>query len=178
METNERSVAILLDWLFEVSQKFQLSFHSYYFAKNIIHKILPHSHITKKNLQLFGCCAMHICSKHEDLYAPEMDDWVTISDKAFNKKDMTNMENFILTELDWNIITVTPYETLMSENIENKQMCEFILHICSPYSTNTDLISKIDDMVNNKNMHDEILGYFRLNDYVQKKYANIIHMFS
>ena len=177
-KTTDRMVSILLDWLFEVSQKWKLSFHSYYLAKNVIHKILPHSHITKTNLQLFGCCVMQICCKHEDVFAPEMEDWVFMSDKIFSKEDMTEMERFILTELDWDIISITPYEILMSEDMENKQICESILHICSPYNRSTDLISKIDDMVNKRNMNDEILGYFRLNDYVQKKYTNVIQMYS
>jgi hypothetical protein len=46
---------------------------------------------------------MFIASKFEEMYTPEIDDFVFMSDKAYNKKEILRMELRILKALDFNL---------------------------------------------------------------------------
>lgn len=55
---------------------------------------------------------MLIASKYEEIYAPEVRDFVYITDKAYTKEEILKMENTILTSLDFNITTSSAYRFL------------------------------------------------------------------
>ena len=45
----------------------------------------------RKNLQLVGVAAMLLASKYEEIWAPEVHDFVYISDKAYTKEQVLDM---------------------------------------------------------------------------------------
>src|SRR4051812_22787746 len=55
---------------------------------------------------------MLIASKYEEIYAPEVRDFVYITDKAYSKEDILKMEQLILSTLDFNITTPSTYRFL------------------------------------------------------------------
>jgi hypothetical protein len=55
---------------------------------------------------------MLIASKYEEIYAPEVRDFVYITDKAYTKEEILKMESAILTTLDFNITTPSSYRFL------------------------------------------------------------------
>lgn len=55
---------------------------------------------------------MLIASKYEEIYAPEVRDFVYITDKAYTKEEILKMEFQILTTLDYNITTPSSYRFL------------------------------------------------------------------
>jgi cyclin B len=55
---------------------------------------------------------MLIASKYEEIYAPEIRDFVYITDKAYNKEDIMRMENRILMKLKFDVLSVSPYRLL------------------------------------------------------------------
>lgn len=55
---------------------------------------------------------MLIASKYEEIYAPEVRDFVYITDKAYTKEEILKMEYSILTALDFNITTPSSYRFL------------------------------------------------------------------
>jgi cyclin B len=48
---------------------------------------------------------MLIASKYEEIYAPEVRDFVYITDKAYTREEILTMESSILSTLDFNICT-------------------------------------------------------------------------
>jgi cyclin B len=48
---------------------------------------------------------MLIASKYEEIYAPEVRDFVYITDKAYTREEILAMESSILSTLDFNICT-------------------------------------------------------------------------
>lgn len=44
-------------------------------------------------MQLVGVASMLIASKYEEIYAPEVRDFVYITDKAYSKEDILKMES-------------------------------------------------------------------------------------
>ena len=51
---------------------------------------------------------MLIASKYEEIYAPEIRDFVYVSDKAYSKEDILSMELDILATLNFDLLTVYP----------------------------------------------------------------------
>lgn len=52
---------------------------------------------------------MLIASKYEEIYAPEVKDFVYITDKAYTKEEILRMEYSILSTLDFNMTTPSVY---------------------------------------------------------------------
>jgi cyclin B len=103
IEINEKMRAILIDWLIDVHYKFKLADETLYLTVNIIDRYLESTPITRNRLQLVGVSAMLIASKYEDIYPPEVQDFVNISDKAFTREDVLKMERSILKQLKYSV---------------------------------------------------------------------------
>ncbi|KAH9675275.1 Cyclin-B1-2 [Citrus sinensis] len=70
-EISERMRAILVDWLIDVHQEFELSQETLYLTINIIDRFLSVKVVSRRELQLVGMGAMLIASKYEEIWAPE-----------------------------------------------------------------------------------------------------------
>lgn len=72
--------------------------------------MLPRPHqVTKNTLQLLGVVAMLIASKYEEIWAPEVRDFVYISDKAYTRDQILAMEKVVLNELQFQLTVPTPF---------------------------------------------------------------------
>lgn len=77
--------AILVDWIIEVHLKFKLLPETLFVTVNLIDRYLSLVSVKRNNLQLVGVTAMFIASKYEEIYAPEVRDFVYITDNAYSK---------------------------------------------------------------------------------------------
>ncbi|KAG5556028.1 hypothetical protein RHGRI_006606 [Rhododendron griersonianum] len=112
-EINERMRAILVDWLIEVHHKFELTPETLYLTLNIVDRYLASTTVSRKELQLVGLSSMLMASKYEEIWAPEVNDFVCISDRAYTHGQVLVMEKRILGELEWNLTVPTPYVFLV-----------------------------------------------------------------
>lgn len=102
-DINERMRGILLDWLIEVHLKFKLLPETMFLTVNIIDRFLEKVNINRTRLQLVGVAAMFIACKYEEIYSPEVKDFVYMTDKAYSKQEVLKMENDILAALEYNV---------------------------------------------------------------------------
>eukprot|EP00062_Callorhinchus_milii_P002288 gi/632938326/ref/XP_007904570.1/ PREDICTED: G2/mitotic-specific cyclin-B2 [Callorhinchus milii] len=102
-EINERMRAILVDWLIQVHSRFHLLQETLYMGIAIVDRFLQSQPVSRKNLQLVGVTAMLLASKYEEMYAPEIGDFVYITDNAYTKAQIRQMEILILKELDFKL---------------------------------------------------------------------------
>jgi len=102
-EINGRMRAILIDWLVQVHLRFHLLQETLYLTVAIIDRFLQVQQISRSKLQLVGVTSMLIASKYEEMYAPEIADFVYITDKAYTKAEIRKMECMILKALDFNL---------------------------------------------------------------------------
>ncbi|CAG5116431.1 unnamed protein product [Candidula unifasciata] len=93
--------AILIDWLCQVHNRFHLLQETMYLTVSIIDRYLQAKPCSRTKLQLVGVTAMLLASKYEEMYAPEVADFVYITDNAYTKKDVRDMEQDILRTLDF-----------------------------------------------------------------------------
>lgn len=111
-DINDKMRAILVDWLVEVHLKFKLMPETLFLTANLIDRFLEIKGVTRKNLQLVGVTAMLIASKYEEIWAPELHDFVYISDRAYRKDQILAMEKVMLNSLKFNLTVPTPYNFL------------------------------------------------------------------
>ena len=90
-DINDKMRAILVDWLVEVHLKFKLTPETLFLTTNLIDRFLALHPVTRKHLQLVGVTAMLIASKYEEIWAPEVKDFVYISDNAYDKDQILAM---------------------------------------------------------------------------------------
>jgi transcription initiation factor TFIIIB Brf1 subunit/transcription initiation factor TFIIB len=76
----------------------------------LIDRFLAKKVVTRKNLQLVGVTAMLLASKYEEIWAPEVRDFVYISDKAYTREQILNMEKQMLNTLGFHLTVPTPYQ--------------------------------------------------------------------
>jgi cyclin B len=126
-DINEKMRAILIDWLVEVHLKFKLVPESLYLTVNLIDRYLEKEQVNRQKLQLAGVTAMLIACKYEEIYAPEVRDFVYITDKAYTREEILQMEFHILSTLDFSISSPSSYRFLERfgkiANANSKQLC-------------------------------------------------------
>ncbi|CAE7390715.1 unnamed protein product [Symbiodinium sp. KB8] len=106
-DINEKMRAILVDWLVEVHLKFKLMPETMFLTVNLIDRFLERKLVARQKLQLVGVTAMLLASKYEEIYAPEVRDFVFITDRAYNREQILSMESAMLTALGFNVTCPT-----------------------------------------------------------------------
>lgn len=106
-DINDKMRAILLDWLVDVNLKFKLLPQTLFLTVNIIDRYLSFAKIKRSKLQLVGVAALFIACKYEEIYPPELKLFVYITDNAYQKKDVLDMEYEILKTLEFEITVPT-----------------------------------------------------------------------
>ncbi|EOA30687.1 hypothetical protein CARUB_v10013824mg [Capsella rubella] len=112
-EINEKMRSILVDWLVEVHLKFDLSPETLYLTVNIIDRFLSLKPVPRRELQLVGVSAMLIASKYEEIWPPQVNDLVYVTDNSYNSKQILVMEKTILGNLEWYLTVPTQYVFLV-----------------------------------------------------------------
>ncbi|MCO5563956.1 hypothetical protein L7F22_017608 [Adiantum nelumboides] len=106
---NHNMRAILVDWLIEVHLKFKLMPETLFLTTNVMDRYLAIHPVERKNLQLVGMTALLIASKYEEIWAPEIQDFIYISDKQYTRGQIITMEKTMLNTLGFNLCVPTPY---------------------------------------------------------------------
>jgi len=111
-DINHRMRAILIDWLIDVHLKYKMVPQTMYISVNLIDRYLSKNETSRVKLQLVGVASMFISSKYEEIYPPELKDFVYITDKAYVKSDVLDMEYKMLSSLNFDITFPTQWSFL------------------------------------------------------------------
>jgi len=111
-DINPKMREILVDWMVEVQLKFKLKEETLFLAIHFLDRFLERRLVTRTKLQLVGCTALLLAAKYEEIYAPEVNDFVAISDKAYTREQIIAMEGIMLTALNFNLTVPTPINFL------------------------------------------------------------------
>ena len=96
---------VLVDWIVGVHLQFRLLPETLYTTVSILDRFLQNhlASINRATLQLVGVGAMLIASKYEEIFAPEIKDFVYITDNAYTERDIIRMELKILEGIEFNL---------------------------------------------------------------------------
>lgn len=92
--------------------KFRLLPETLYLCINIIDRYLSVVEVPRKKLQLVGVTALLVACKYEEIYPPEVKDCVYITDRAYTRQDVLDMEASIAKVLEFRITVPTGYPFL------------------------------------------------------------------
>lgn len=101
IDSQKRS--ILINWLVEVADEYELQTETLFICINIIDRFLSEMSITTSNLQLLGVAAMFSASKYEEIYPPNLYQFVEITDDCYTGEQIRHMEQVILKALHFRI---------------------------------------------------------------------------
>ncbi|KAG8448083.1 hypothetical protein GDO86_015248 [Hymenochirus boettgeri] len=104
--------SILVDWMVEVQENFELNHETLYLAVKLVDHYLSVSVSMKEKLQLLGSTAVLIASKFEERCPPCLDDFLYICDDAYRREELVAMEMEILQKLNFDINIPVPYRFL------------------------------------------------------------------
>ncbi|CAD8121828.1 unnamed protein product [Paramecium sonneborni] len=121
-DINQKMRSILIDWIEEVHMKFKLSPNSLYLAINLIDRYLSFNIVKRNKLQLVGVASLFISSKFEEIYPPNIKDFVYVCDRAYTKEEILQMEGFILNTVNFQLNYTSPLRFLEFTVIENTQI--------------------------------------------------------
>lgn len=127
-EITARMRALLIDWLVQVHSRFQLLQETLYLTVAILDRFLQvrilrsfsapcsceqhENHppavlqvqpVSRRKLQLVGVTAMLVACKYEEMYTPEVGDFAYITDNAFSKSQILEMERVVLKSLKFQL---------------------------------------------------------------------------
>ncbi|KAL8494352.1 hypothetical protein ACS0TY_025242 [Phlomoides rotata] len=80
-----------------------------YLTFNLIDRFLAIQSVVRKKLQLVGVTAMLLACKYEEVSVPVVDDLIQISDRAYSRQEVIDMEKLIVNILQFNLSLPTPY---------------------------------------------------------------------
>lgn len=102
-DINGRMRAILVDWLVQVHAKFRLLQETLYMCVAVMDRFLQVQPVSRKKLQLVGITALLVASKYEEMFSPNIEDFVYITDNAYTGSQIREMETMILKELKFEL---------------------------------------------------------------------------
>lgn len=104
---------ILVDWLVEVGEEYKLCSETIYLAVNYLDRFLSCMSVLRGKLQLVGTAAILLAAKYEEIYPPDVDEFVYITDDTYTKKQLLRMEHLLLKVLSFDMTVPTTHQFLM-----------------------------------------------------------------
>lgn len=91
-EIKDTSRAFLIEWMIDVHRKFKLVPEALYVTIHIIDQYMSKKKVLKSQLHLLGVATLLIAAKYEEIYPPELRDFIAVSENKFSTKMVLEME--------------------------------------------------------------------------------------
>ncbi|XP_052738236.1 cyclin-A2 [Bicyclus anynana] len=111
--------SILVDWLVEVCDEYGQQSETLHLAVSYVDRFLSYMSVVRTKLQLVGTAATYIASKYEEVFPPEVAEFVYITDDTYTKREVLRMEHLILKVLSFDLSTPTALAFLSHFCISN-----------------------------------------------------------
>ncbi|GMR33642.1 hypothetical protein PMAYCL1PPCAC_03837, partial [Pristionchus mayeri] len=92
------SRAVLVDWMIEIQETFELNHETLYLAVKLVDIYLQYAKkaVSRSELQLIACAAVFIASKYDERQPPLIDDFLYVCEDAFTRQALEEMERQLL----------------------------------------------------------------------------------
>ena len=140
IDKEDRSTVV--KWAFELSKHFDFKLESYMLAINYMDRFFSKNKIRRGELQLVGAVTLMIAGKFEEIYRPEIKDYIWFTKDIYTKKQFIDMEERILKSLNYHLLYVTPlaFVNEMTQN-SNEQIVLCAQYLCILSTLNTSFLS-------------------------------------
>ncbi|XP_050461307.1 G2/mitotic-specific cyclin-B3 [Cataglyphis hispanica] len=95
--------ALLIDWMVEVQESFELNHETLYLAVKLVDLYLTKVTVGKETLQLLGAASLFIASKFDERIPPMVEDFLYICDGAYTQRELVRMEMNVLRVVNFDL---------------------------------------------------------------------------
>jgi len=127
-EVNTKMRTILVDWMVEVSDEYKLHEETLFLAINLIDRFLSSMSIARQSFQLLGAAALFISSKYEEIYPPDINEFVYITDDSYTKLQVLNMEKLLLKSVKFDVSAPT-VNYFLKQFLCSLELPEYVKHL-------------------------------------------------
>ncbi|GFR78764.1 G2/mitotic-specific cyclin-B3 [Elysia marginata] len=142
--------AILVNWLVELQENFELNHETLYLAVKLTDMYMSRVRVDKELLQLLGSAAVFIASKFDERCPPLIEDFTYICDNLFDRNQFIEMEMEVLKKVDFDLGIPISYRFLRRYakvarlSMETLTLARYILELSL---MEYDLITEFDSMI-------------------------------
>ncbi|KAJ5121597.1 uncharacterized protein N7515_009558 [Penicillium bovifimosum] len=104
--------SVLMDWLVQVHQRFNLLPETLFLTVNYIDRFLSYKVVSMGKLQLVGATALFIAAKFEEITAPSVQEIVYMVDGGYSVDEILKAERFMLSILNFDLAWPGPMSFL------------------------------------------------------------------
>ncbi|KAF1883155.1 hypothetical protein Lal_00003338 [Lupinus albus] len=122
-DVNANMRGVLVDWLVEVAEEYNLVSDTLYFSVSYIDRFLSLNALSRQNMQLLGVSSMLLASKYEEIKPPEVEDFCYITDNTYKKEEVVEMEADILKTLKFELGGPT------TSNLQFEFLCYYLAEL-------------------------------------------------
>jgi len=155
---------ILVDWLAEVSGEYNITEQTHHLAVNYTDRFLSKIRVKRAKLQLVGVTALYIAAKLEEIYPPDLNEFVYVTDDTYTKSQMLKMEQLMMKTLDFRLQPPTSIEFLhifyYELNKFNKKYPKFLnmcMFLCELMTCHSKMIGQLNSRKAVAAMHYSLL---------------------
>lgn len=95
--------SLLVDWMVEVQESFELNHETLYLSVKIVDSYLGKEKVSKDSLQLVGAAALLIACKYDERTPPLVDDFLFICDGAYKRNQLLKMEGSVFRAINYDL---------------------------------------------------------------------------
>lgn len=106
-DINTEMRLVLVDWLTDVVAEYDLSLETLHLAVSVVDRTLSVVDCPRSKLQLIGATAVMIAAKFEEIYPPEVKEYVYITDDTYSSRQILRMETVILSSIRFQVSAPT-----------------------------------------------------------------------
>uniref|UniRef100_K3X7N8 Uncharacterized protein n=1 Tax=Globisporangium ultimum (strain ATCC 200006 / CBS 805.95 / DAOM BR144) TaxID=431595 RepID=K3X7N8_GLOUD len=138
--------SMLIDWLVEVHNHFNLQPDTLYLTVNYIDRFLASVPVKRENFQLVALTALLIASKFEEIHPVDIEDLVYICERSYTAKQIVQFEKEMLQAFKFHLVVPTCsgfleyYNDKLESELEVAQLANFFseqtlldFHLCAKY---------------------------------------------
>eukprot|EP00088_Acartia_fossae_P017027 TRINITY_DN1962_c0_g1_i3.p1 TRINITY_DN1962_c0_g1~~TRINITY_DN1962_c0_g1_i3.p1 ORF type:complete len:443 (-),score=89.76 TRINITY_DN1962_c0_g1_i3:180-1508(-) len=130
--------SILIDWLVDVQMEYQLQTETLHLAVNYIDRFLSLMAVQREKLQLVGATCMFLAAKYEEIYPPDVSEFVYITDDTYTTAQVLRMEHLVLKVLKFDLSVPTAHlfinkiiESMSTEDETSAEDAEIVEHLAN-----------------------------------------------
>lgn len=94
---------ILIDWIISLQNKFFKKSSTLFLTINLIDRYLSKKSIHRTKFQLLGVTSLFIAFKYEEIYMKNINDFIDLTARAFDKAEILSMEKTIINLVEFNL---------------------------------------------------------------------------
>lgn len=149
---NERMRTELVDWMANVHLRFRLSPETLYLSVNLFDRFMNENHasISRSNMRLVGAACILIGSKYEEIYPPEVQDLIHLTEQRYTKTQVLETENEILLALNFDITIPTAHTFLcryLKAGHADRKMVQLSCYLCERMLQESSMLRHLPSLV-------------------------------